>query len=591
VAMIPQRETRILLMSFVVLASTACGSAASQPTEDAAQGVHVTVSPDQVSLAPLVSASFVASVTGSVNLAVKWTATAGTIDANGVYVAPLATGTYQVRATSVANGAFATAAVTVSGGQGSCDGAQLRSTGTTYYYCDCQSGADPACVAGNDANAGTSPGAPRRSLANAWSRFQGMNGGDTVALCRGGVWNADGGGLDNSRCSAASTCDLRDYVPSWGSGATARPRINASSGAMVFNFTGGAPGRGFRLWNLDVREPIDSGGNGILFFYNDKRNIDVCNVRFEGAKLHVNLDHNGTGTSTDASIVIRNSQFYSSQFAAFYGGNSGLVLDGNYFENNGLGATEFEHSVYLNGISPGIFNPRVTNNDFVVGSYCVGVIVVLHEQIHNAVVANNRITTTSSSGGCYGIQSGGSWAAGNIVGATYQRNRINMGSAGTGLEASACAGCTVTDNVIIGGGLAIGTTVDANTPATSNTTVQNNTIYQAEVSFGSQTTGSIYENNAVWTNATSCVATNGSTFTRNANDYCRTSGGVAATTVFVNPSSSSWSGDFRPAATGPLVGAGSSTNYSPTAIGSVSWSPTDAGAARTPPIDIGAFIH
>ena len=42
-----------------------------------------------------------------------------------------------------------------------------------------------------------------------------MNGGDTVALCRGGRWSsvvAPGGWGGNARCSAVATCDLRDYA-------------------------------------------------------------------------------------------------------------------------------------------------------------------------------------------------------------------------------------------------------------------------------------------------------------------------------------------------------------------------------------------
>ena len=97
-----------------------------------------------------------------------------------------------------------------------CATAPLRATGAVYYYCDCGTGAAAGCVAGNDANAGTDPSAPRRTFANARTRFNGMNAGDTVALCRTGAWNENGGGIYNARCRAGNTCDFRDYIPSWG---------------------------------------------------------------------------------------------------------------------------------------------------------------------------------------------------------------------------------------------------------------------------------------------------------------------------------------------------------------------------------------
>lgn len=90
-------------------------------------------------------------------------------------------------------------------GTGPCAEAPLRTTGTTYYYCDCQSGAASGCVAGKDSDPGTSPSAPRQSFADAQSRFRSMAAGSTVALCRGGAWTATGGLIDNPSCTTSRT--------------------------------------------------------------------------------------------------------------------------------------------------------------------------------------------------------------------------------------------------------------------------------------------------------------------------------------------------------------------------------------------------
>ena len=74
----------------------------------------VSISPTSVSLAAGATQQFTASVTGTTNTAVTWSATGGTVTSSGLYTAPGTAGTYQVTATSQANTSVsATAAVTV----------------------------------------------------------------------------------------------------------------------------------------------------------------------------------------------------------------------------------------------------------------------------------------------------------------------------------------------------------------------------------------------------------------------------------------------------------------------------------------------
>jgi hypothetical protein len=105
----------------VVAALAACGSshlvdAAVPPGEPGVSGVVVTLSPATASLAPGATQQFAASVTGTTNLDVSWTATGGMITTAGLYTAPATGGGYTVRATSAADpGASATALVLVAG--------------------------------------------------------------------------------------------------------------------------------------------------------------------------------------------------------------------------------------------------------------------------------------------------------------------------------------------------------------------------------------------------------------------------------------------------------------------------------------------
>jgi hypothetical protein len=76
--------------------------------------VTVSVSPQTVTLAPGGTRQFTATVTGSSNTAVSWSATCGSVNTTGLYTAPGSTGSCTVRATSVADASVSgTATVTV----------------------------------------------------------------------------------------------------------------------------------------------------------------------------------------------------------------------------------------------------------------------------------------------------------------------------------------------------------------------------------------------------------------------------------------------------------------------------------------------
>ena len=86
------------------------GSTASAPTSQ----VKVSIQPGTVSVVVGAQQQFLATVVGATNASVTWTATGGTITSAGVYTAGSNTGSYQVTATSVADGTeSAEAAVTI----------------------------------------------------------------------------------------------------------------------------------------------------------------------------------------------------------------------------------------------------------------------------------------------------------------------------------------------------------------------------------------------------------------------------------------------------------------------------------------------
>lgn len=92
-------------------------SATATVTVTPAAGVSVAITPATATIQTGATQQFTASVTGSTNTAVTWTATGGTVSASGLYTAPATAGTYTVKATSAADTTkSATATVTVTSG-------------------------------------------------------------------------------------------------------------------------------------------------------------------------------------------------------------------------------------------------------------------------------------------------------------------------------------------------------------------------------------------------------------------------------------------------------------------------------------------
>jgi hypothetical protein len=91
--------------TYTLTATNAGGTASATATATVQAGpvVNVTVSPNPASLTAGQSQQFTATVTGSSNTAVTWSATGGTINAAGLFTAGATAGSFSVKATSVAD--------------------------------------------------------------------------------------------------------------------------------------------------------------------------------------------------------------------------------------------------------------------------------------------------------------------------------------------------------------------------------------------------------------------------------------------------------------------------------------------------------
>jgi hypothetical protein len=482
-----------------------------------------------------------------------------------------------------------------------CAAAPLRSTGTTFYYCDCGPGAAQGCVRGNDAHRGTSPSAPRRSWANAAARFGSMNAGDTIALCRTGAWAAGGLEPANARCRAGSggwpapaangdTCDFRDYVPSWGSASSPRPRLTGA----FFRF-GGTTG-GYRLWNLDAAGTAPN--TWAVGVSDGAHHIDICNVNFE-SRTPWGMDGGDAdigvyGFDAPGPLVIRGgSRFAHYSMHGWLGAVIETVVDRTLWEDNANrahyqstcnpGAESHQWYIHQNSATAG--SQVWTNNEVVTRSGCGGNMVGITGRITNALFENNYVHNegTDPCGQCGGLSSGPTAEGTAVSNAIIRRNRI-QGTWGSVL--SCIRNSLVTDNIVtpgIGvGGEDSALCYDGNT---THIEVVNNTTYGGGISFSGSGSNHVLRNNASYRSDGPCF-----TFGANVSadhNHCASSKPGA---VWVAPSSDLSTANFTPANPGPLIRRANQTSYSPTAAGSVTWNPADPGVRRSPPVDIGAMV-
>lgn len=535
-------RTLVALLATGVLA---CSGGESQ--EAAATGVDLTVTPPAIETPPGGSVVFAAAVTGSANTTVTWSVEerGGTIDAAGRYVAPQNEGTYQVVARSVADpgvAAFATVRVSASTGgwsaaqaryesdRNACRAEPLRSTGTIYYYCDCQPGADVNCVPGDDANAGTSPSAPRRTFDNARALLNDdsvLRAGDTVALCRGGSFRTgtSSPSIANLNCTAENTCDFRDYVPSW-SNSGARPIVTMTASEHMFYISdGGSTSErdgGYRFLNVEYRGS-GSGGNG-MYVLNDVDDLEVCGNVFRDFAIGISFSRSQECTAGNAGCNgqhdrswLHGNEFVHNRDQGVYGSSNGGALEYNHFSRNGWGATPLLHQIYAGTSSIAYLDGRIDlvpitgfairgnvlrNSVPDASGACQGMPLIANGAHNGLVIEDNDVEGSPSAGlaaatgYCWGLGIGSGNASGDRnppEGDGHQRviirrNRIyNVGN--RGINVTACVDCTIENNVVHmprgANGIVLDDSADPYDAVTTNAIVKNNTLSFTDVGSGS----------------------------------------------------------------------------------------------------------
>jgi hypothetical protein len=529
---------------------------------------------------------------------------------------------------------------TVASAAQSCADMPMPTTGTIYYACDCQSGADSSCKAGSDSNSGTDPAKPWQSYDKLQNAFNTMKAGDTVAFCRGGMWNGDTkSSWVNANCKADTPCTVRDYVPPGGASTLPLPKIVGASFNLLNNGNA-AHEEGYQIMNLYM-----DGGPGYAISSgvqtgNDLSDVLVCNVTLTNYNIGVyNGNSNPPGPGSDGKnyrITVRGSQIFGNKTMGYLGTCNECALEYNVFDHNGT-ADPADHDIYLQAAADGngsdyyATGERIVGNEVYhssqgTGSTCKGDPIVVHGLHDGLLIANNIVSQDlgTAEGSCWGISVTKGYAhTEGFKNVTISGNVVkNVGNAS--IQLAYCQNCIVENNLIIQGQSGFDSSaivahyngdIDPQDLPMNGVQILNNTIYMQTTSnnssgivVGLQGTGHVVANNVIVGSTThmfSCLAydLSASAYVSDYN-YCWNLGGSVSMYEYISGTDlAAWQSksgldahsnvadpmlkmpaltdyDFSPAAGSPLIGAAMADAATVDIMGNPRPSPADIGAIQ-----------
>lgn len=355
----------------------------------------------------------------------------------------------------------------------------VTATGPVLYFADCQAGAQPGCVPGDNANAGTNPQAPKRTLAGI--NIDNLPAGTQLLFARGGAWNDVGMVISNPNVTAEQPLVFASYATAWGG--NHRPWLRVSNMTQIFVFgwwqetrnDGGYTVRGLKLDGTPFPE-----GAGI-FLGNNVHHVMLEDLEITGFRIGVQSVQNGTHPT---QYTLRNSHIHRNVAMGLLGDGQDIVIEGNLFEANNFSGSAFNHAIYLGGHGRNgtIRNNRFLRNSVVNGS-CLGGNVTVHGQWDGLLIENNSIEQDASAMSCYGFSINGGYDSAEWFRNLVLRNNriINLG--GCSICLTSVPGAVVENNLVVNsqGGFHAGIVIPDRTPgvgddADGNALIRNNTV-------------------------------------------------------------------------------------------------------------------
>ena len=282
----------------------------------------------------------------------------------------------------------------------------------TYYFSDCQDGADSRCKAGDDANDGLSAEKPKRRVQAL--DFSKLPAGARVALAKGGAWSADQTVvLDNHLATSAQRIVVDAYTPTWGG--AAKPRY-VFTGAQTlpneddlpaFRFKCGGTAENPVCGNMvfDGIEFVGTTQRSVLFYAAWViENITWQNTHMSGAGSGVTISNNPKAVGRSHNIRLAGNHISRMHKMGVMINANDLLIENNTFLDNALSGSVLDHHIYLSCqpsqeesaacVRNVVRNNLVEDKSFAGG----GVMVVMHDLYRGLLIERNTVRNTFAGG-------------------------------------------------------------------------------------------------------------------------------------------------------------------------------------------------
>ncbi len=373
---------------------------------------------------------------------------------------------------------------------------------TDYYYSDCQAGAAAGCIAGDNANLGTSPASPKRTPPSNLS----LQPGDRMLFARGGSWTNAGITIGSNQ-TPTNPAVIEAYTPGWcvQSCTALMPKLKASPGSTIISFSNGGVNAvhkdGLTIRNLELYSDPASPGRAGISVYNDANHVLIENVHVHdldyGFMCYGYTNQPGATDGSSDYLTIRNSRFErnSRQGLASFGspGNTcnHLLIENNTMDGNGFGGWGVTHSIQFANVNDVVMRGNtITNNGRLGGNGCVSAGILFAGTSSRVLIENNTIQEAApAQANCSGISVGpvaNDRQVDALTDFVIRGNKV-VDVGGNGISQTGCLRCVIENNVIVWSqgssmtrkGIAVKAGTAGSDPDASGglATIRNNSVY------------------------------------------------------------------------------------------------------------------
>lgn len=320
-------------------------------------------------------------------------------------------------------------------------------SGPAIYLSDCQAGASPGCVPGDDANAGTSADAPKRRISAV--DVNGLPAGARVLFARGGAWTDFRVMLKNLNATPAAPIVFDSYAPAWGGTAAPWLKVAQFVGFEFGHFNDTDNDGGYLVRNLKL------DGEGVaqwgVWLRTTTRHVTLENLDISGFDIGLHVVNEGATGNT--AFTLRNSRVHHNRGMGLLGAANDALIEGNTFEANNFSGSAFNHAIYLGSSSSESRNISVRGNTFrnnsVVSGRCTGGNVTVHGRFDGLLFEGNTILQDASDGGCYGFSIGPAYDSSEWFRNTVVRGNTIVNLGNCAICAASAPGIVIENNLVV----------------------------------------------------------------------------------------------------------------------------------------------